>query len=127
VAGGRASSDAPAPRTSPEAPPQPPDARKEIRADGSFRDVAFDVEIDRSSWMAPRIYPSSHTDPAFVIVGGEPIQPSRRSAEWCLKGVDRCWSQKEKRIRPEELAAARGAYDVARRAYRKILEESAED
>jgi hypothetical protein len=110
-----------------ETPPQPPDARKAIHADGSFQDVAFDVEMDRSSWVALRIYSSSHTDPVFVIVGGEPIRASRRPAEWCLEGVDRCWSQKEQRTRPEELAAAREAYDVARRAYRMILEESAED
>jgi hypothetical protein len=104
-----------------------PVARKEIAADGSFRDVAFDVPIERSSWVALRIYPSSHTNPVFVTVGGRPIRASRKSAEWCLKSVDQCWSQKEKRTRPAELPAARAAYDAARQAYEKILKESAED
>src|SRR5262249_47494893 len=104
-----------------------PVARKEIAADGSFRDVAFDVPIERSSWVALRVYPSSHTNPVFVTVGGKPIRASRKSAEWCLKSVDQCWWQKENRTRPAELPAARAAYDAARQAYEKILKESAED
>ena len=104
-----------------------PVARKEIAADGSFQDVAFDVKIDKSSWVALRIYPSSHTNPVFVLVGGKPIRASRKSAEWCLKSVDQCWSQKEKKMRPADLPAAQAAYDVARKAYAKILEESAVD
>jgi hypothetical protein len=104
-----------------------PVARKEIAADGSFQDVAFDVKIDKSSWVALRIYPSSHTNPVFVLVGGKPIRASRKSAEWCLKSVDQCWSQKEKRMRPADLPAAQAAYDVARKAYAKIVEESAVD
>jgi hypothetical protein len=44
-----------------------------------------------------------------------------------LKSVDQCWSQKESKIRPEELPVARAAYDVARKAYEKILGESAAD
>jgi hypothetical protein len=71
-----------------------------------------------------RIYPSSHTNPVFVVVGGKPIRASKRSAEWCLKGVDQCWSQKERAIRPAEQEAAKAAYDVAREAYRKVLAES---
>jgi len=95
-----------------------------IPADGTFRDLTFDVKLDRSSWVAVRIYPSSHTNPVFVLVGGKPIRASKRSAEWCLKGVDQCWSQKERAIRPAEQEAAKAAYDVAREAYRKVLAES---
>ncbi len=104
-----------------------PVARKEIAADGSFQDIAFDVKIDKSSWVALRVYPSSHTNPVFVLVGGQPIRASRKSAEWCRKSVDQCWSQKEKKMRPEDLPAAQAAYDVARKAYDKILSESAAD
>ena len=104
-----------------------PVARQEIAADGSFRNVTFDVPIDRSSWVALRIYPSSHTNPVFVLVGSQPIRASRKSAEWCLKSVDQCWSQKESKMRPEELPTARAAYDMARKAYEKILGESAAD
>ena len=60
----------------------------------------------------------------FVTVAGKPIRASKRSAEWCLKAVDQCWSQKERAIRPAEKDAARQAYDVARQAYRKVLAES---
>jgi hypothetical protein len=104
-----------------------PVARREIEADGEFRDVSFDVKIDRSSWVALRVYPSSHTNPIFVIVDGKPVRPSKKSAEWCLKAVDQCWSRKEKATRDSERAAAKAAYDTAREAYRKIREESAED
>jgi hypothetical protein len=101
-----------------------PVARRELTADGAFQDVAFDVKIDRSSWVALRVYPSSHTNPIFVLVGGKPIRASKKSAEWCRKSIDQCWSQKEPRIRPTDLEAARAAYDVARRAYDRIESES---
>jgi len=101
-----------------------PVARQAVAADGTFRELSFDVPVDRSSWVALRVYPSSHTNPVFVLVGGKPVRSSRRSAEWCLAGVDRCWSQKEKAIRPDEREAARAAYEVAREAYRKVLAES---
>jgi hypothetical protein len=104
-----------------------PVARQEIEADGSFRDVRFSVPIKNSSWVALRVYPSSHTNPIFVIVGGKPIRASKKSAEWCLKAVDQCWWQKEPKYRESERAAASQAYDVAREAYRKILAESEQD
>jgi hypothetical protein len=104
-----------------------PVAHQAIVADGQMRDVAFDVKIDRSSWVAVRILPSSHTNPIFVLVDNKPIRASRRSADWCLKGVDQCWSQKERFIKrspqPGELEEAKAAYDHAREAYRKILAE----
>jgi len=100
-----------------------PVARQEIVADGSQRDVAFDVKIDRSSWVALRILPSSHTNPVFVLMDGKPIRASRRSARWCLQGVDQCWSQKQRFIAPAEMDDAKAAYDHARQAYRRILDE----
>jgi hypothetical protein len=104
-----------------------PVARQEIEADGVLRDVEFDVPIERSSWVALRIYPSSHTNPIWVVVDGKPVRASKRSAEWCLKGVDQCWSQKVKNTRPSEEEAARVAYDRAREAYRAILAEALQD
>lgn len=101
-----------------------PVARQSLLADGQTRDVAFDVKIARSSWVALRILPSSHTNPVFVLVGGQPIRASRRSAEWCLKGVDQCWSQKQRFINPSEMEDAKAAYEHAREAYRRILNES---
>jgi hypothetical protein len=102
-------------------------AKKEIEADGQIRDVSFDVPVEKSSWVALRILPSSHTNPIFVLVDGKPIRASRRSADWCLKGVDQCWSQKERFIKPNEMAAAKAAYEHARVTYRRLLQECAAD
>ncbi|MCI0525329.1 MAG: CehA/McbA family metallohydrolase, partial [Acidobacteria bacterium] len=98
--------------------------KKKIVADGVIREVAFDARIERSSWVALRIAYSSHTNPIFVIVGDKPIRASRRSAEWCLKAVDQCWSQKSRRISEKERDEATKAYEHARQTYRRILAES---
>ena len=99
-------------------------ARKNVLADGQVRDVAFDVAIEKSSWVAMRILPSAHTNPIFVLVGGKPVRASRRSAEWCLAAVSQCWTQKAPRISVAELGAARQAYDRAREVYKRLLSES---
>src|SRR5205085_2247183 len=104
-----------------------PVATKEIVADGSEQAVSFDIPIQKSSWIALRIFPSSHTNPVFVVVNDKPIRASQRSAEWCLKAIDKCWQQKQPRIRAgAERDEARKAYDTARAAYRAILAESVE-
>jgi hypothetical protein len=77
--------------------------------------------------VAVRIFPSSHTNPVFVEVDGKPIRASKKSAEWCLKGIDQCWSKKEPATRDSEKAAAAAAYEQAREAYRKILAETTAD
>ena len=97
-------------------------AKQEIEADGKMRPVSFDARIDRSAWVALRILPSSHTNPVFVLVGGKPIR-SRKDADWCLRAVDQCWSQKEPRIRLEERGEAQRAYDLARQAYRSRMND----
>src|SRR5262249_7498884 len=101
-----------------------PVAKKNIRADGSRHDVAFDVPVERSSWVALRILPSSHTNPLFITVGGKSIRASRQSAEWCLKAVDQSWSQKSPKISKKERPEAEKAYERARQVYRQILTES---
>ncbi len=73
--------------------------------------------------MALRIYPSSHTNPVFVIVDGKPIH-ERKSAEWCLRAVNQCWKMKQGNIRVAEQAAAETAYDKARMVYDKIIKEA---
>lgn len=100
-----------------------PVAQKNIVADGKLQDISFDTEIAHSSWVAMRILPSSHTNPIFVLVGGKSIRASRRSAEWCLKGVDQCWSQKQRFIKANEMDDAKAAYAHARDVYKKILGE----
>lgn len=100
-----------------------PVAQTNIVADGQLNDVALEAKVERSSWMALRILPSSHSNPFFVLVDGKPIRASRRSADWCLKGVDQCWSQKERTYKAAEMEAAKAAYAHARETYRKILAE----
>jgi hypothetical protein len=101
-----------------------PVARREIEADGSWHDVTFTHRIDRSSWAALRIYPSSHSNPIFVLVGDQPIRSSRRSAEWLRASVDQAWEMKSPRIREAELPAAAAAYEHARRVYDRIAAEA---
>ena len=100
-----------------------PVARRNIVADGREQKIAFDVDIARSSWVALRILPSSHTNPIFVLVGEKPIRASRRSIQWCLQGVDQCWSQKERFINAAEMDEAKRGYEHARQTYRRRLEE----
>ncbi len=101
--------------------------RREIEADGKVNDLTFDYVLPRSSWVAVRIFPSSHTNPVFVECDGKPIRASKRSAQWCLDAVDVCWNQKVKQTRAEEKEAAVAAYDVARKAYAAALAEAFDD
>ena len=98
-----------------------------MTADGSLREVAFDIPIERSSWITLRILGSAHTNPIFVSVGEHPIRASKKSVEWCIKAVDQCWSQKERFIKADELEGAKKDYAHAREVYQKILSESQAD
>ena len=100
-----------------------PIERQEIEADGSLQDLHFAVSVEQSSWLALRILPSSHTNPISVLVDGKSIRASRRSAAWCRAGVDVCWDQKSKRIRPQEMAQAAAAYGHARDVYDRVVTE----
>ncbi len=101
-----------------------PVARKMVEADGQWREVSFEHPVEESSWLALRIYPSSHTNPIFVQVDGKPVRASLRSAEWCRRAVDQCWKMKSPRIRPEEREQAAAAYERARDVYDRIIRES---
>jgi hypothetical protein len=101
--------------------------KKEIVADGKPNDLTFEYTPKQSSWIAVRVFPSSHTNPIFVEVDGKPIRASKRSAQWCRDAVEVCWKQKEPQTRASEKGAARAAYDVARQAYEKIFDEAHDD
>ena len=62
-------------------------ARRHISADGVVRELAFDVAIDRSSWIALRILPSSHTNPIFVTVAGKPVARVARERRMVFEGA----------------------------------------
>jgi hypothetical protein len=104
-----------------------PVAKKEIEADGTAKNISFEVTIDKSSWVALRILPSSHTNPIFVVMDGKPIRASKKSAEWCYEAVDVCWNAKQEKIRPTEIEEARKAYDHAKVVYNQIIKESFAD
>jgi hypothetical protein len=98
--------------------------KREIDADGEIRDIEFDYQPQDSCWIALRIFASSHTNPVFVELDGAPIRASKKSAQWCLDAVDVCWQKKSPAIREgAEREAAQQAFEAARQAYRKILEE----
>ncbi|HEX5104915.1 MAG TPA: CehA/McbA family metallohydrolase, partial [Pirellulaceae bacterium] len=101
--------------------------KQEIDADGRINELTFNYTPERSSWVAIRIFPSSHTNPVFVEVDGQPIRASKKSAQWCIDAVETCWNQKVKGTRESEKAAARAAYDVARDTYKKVLAEAFDD
>ena len=92
----------------------------EIVADGEWKEVAFDYRVHESSWVALRIFPSSHSNPVFVNVDDKPIHVLK-SVEWCRAVVDQCWKMKKENIRPAERPAAKDAYDDARQVYDRIL------
>lgn len=101
-----------------------PVSKREIPGDGQVQPMRFTVKVERSSWIAVRSGLSAHTNPIFVVVGGKPIRVSRQSADWCLRGVEECWKQKQPSYHRDEQEQARRDYDHAREVYRRIAAES---
>jgi len=97
----------------------------EVMADAVWKEVHFEHRISRSSWVALRIYPSSHTNPIFIHVDGKPIL-EEKSVEWCRAAVDQCWQMKQGNIRSDERQAAEAAYDQARKFYDGLKEKGSE-
>jgi hypothetical protein len=94
----------------------------EITANGEVSDIKFNYKINKSGWVALRIFPSSHSNPVFVTVDNKPVI-EKKSAEWCLATLNQCWKMKEPNIRRvEEKKAAEEAYEKARNVYRKIID-----
>lgn len=94
--------------------------RTEMEADGVMREVKFTTRIERSSWVAVRVLPSSHTNPIWVTVGEDPVR-EKKSIEWCLKAVDICEQQKTGRVKLSERGEMARAYEYARQQYRERL------
>lgn len=97
---------------------------KMIDINTGLQDLEFDLDIQQSSWVALRIFPSSHTNPIWVMVDDKPVRASRKSIEWLLKGVDQCWESKEQFYNEDEMEDAITAYEHARKTYQKILIET---
>jgi hypothetical protein len=94
--------------------------QKVIRADGEWNSLTFQYKLDRSSWVAVRIYQSAHTNPIFILADKKPIVEPK-SVAWCREAVDQCWKMKSVKIRPAEIAEAKAAYDHARAIYDALI------
>ncbi|WLD10684.1 CehA/McbA family metallohydrolase [Planctellipticum variicoloris] len=101
-------------------------ARKswEVPADGRSHDLAFELPIDGSCWVALRSFPQLHTNPVTVLVKDEPVRASRRSAQWCAEMTEVLWQNRERAIAPAEREAAREAFERTIRRFRGLAEES---
>ena len=100
---------------------------REVPADDQPHDVAFTVDIARSSWVGVRQFPQLHTNPVNVIVAGQPIRASRQSARWCAACIEQLWRVREKNIAPAERDETRNAPSKsAKEIYRRIAAEAPE-
>ncbi|MBA4067593.1 MAG: hypothetical protein C0501_28590 [Isosphaera sp.] len=98
-------------------------ASKDVPADDKAHDLAFDVKVDASSWVALRHYPQLHTNPVNVLVGGKPIRASRESAKWCVGVIEQLWKVRGPGIKADERGEAEKTFGKALEMYRKIVGE----
>ncbi len=100
-----------------------PTERRDVTNDGREEDVEFDIEITKSGWVALRIFPSSHTNPIFILVEDKPIR-SKASAQWFRNSVDQLWLHKQRTYAEAEQSEAKAAYDHARKYYDGLIAEA---
>lgn len=99
-------------------------ATQTVDADDRPHDVSFEVQIEGSSWVALRQYPQLHTNPVIVLVGGQPIRASRRSALWCAATIEQLWRVRGQGIAKAERDEAERTFKKAIGQYRKIAAEA---
>jgi len=97
--------------------------RKTITADGQWNELSFTRRIEKSSWIALRVFPCAHTNPVFVTVDGKPII-DHQSARWARRAVDQCWKMKKGQISEREQQDAMDAFDRARAVYDQLMNMS---
>jgi hypothetical protein len=101
-------------------------ASQEVPADGKVHEVSFPVRIERSSWVALRHFPQLHTNPVNVLVAGQPIRASRKSALWCLGCIEQLWRVRRQAIAEAERQAAQETFLTAIECYRRLAAEAPE-
>ena len=106
-------------------------ASKDVPADDKEHDIAFEVPIAKSSWVALRHFPQMHTNAVPVLVGGKPIRASRASAKWCVGVIEKLWEVRGQagpgpRISADERPEAEKTFQKALEMYRKIAAEAEE-
>jgi hypothetical protein len=102
-------------------------ASKDVPADDKPHDVSFEVQVDKSSWVALRNYPQMHTNPVNVIVAGKPIRASKASAQWCGGVIEQLWRVRGPGIKEDERAEAEKTFQKALEIYKKIAHECADE
>jgi hypothetical protein len=103
-----------------------PVASAEVPADDQAHELRFKVKIDRSSWVALRHFPQMHTNPVNVLVGGQAIRASRKSALWCVACIEQLWRARSQAIAKAERPEAERTFQQAIERYRKIAAEAPE-
>lgn len=99
-------------------------ASKNVPADGNAHDVAFEVTVEQSSWLALRTFPQLHTNPIDILVANAPIRVSRSSARWCEETIHQLWRVRQMNIAAIERKAAEQTFDVAINEFRRRGKES---
>lgn len=102
-------------------------AARSLRADGAVHEVTFKHSFKESGWAAIRVFPHAHTNPIYVVVDDKPVRGSVDSARWCLAGVEQCWKSKQRTYAEDEQAAAKAAYDHARKVYQELIAEATDE
>jgi hypothetical protein len=95
-----------------------------VECDGQMRQFEFNLDIQKSSWIAIRVFPHLHTNPIEVIVADKPIRASSDSARWCIATIEQLWSQREKNIAPLERDEAKRTFAAAIEIYRSRAKEA---
>ncbi len=99
-------------------------ASQKVAADGQVHDLAFDLPIVQSSWIAVRQFPQLHTNPVYVMVGEQPLRADRNSALWCAESVRLLWHNRRRFIAEQELTEAKIAYQAALTNYLRIAQDA---
>ena len=102
-------------------------ASKELPADGQAHEIRFEIQLERSSWVALRQFPQLHTNPVDVLVGGKAIRASKASALWCLETIEQLWRARSPQIAEAERGEARRTFDEASQTFRRIAAEAPRD
>ncbi len=100
-------------------------ASRVVPADDREHDLTFDLKLDRSAWVALRQFPQLHTNPVNVLVAGQPIRASRKSALWCIGTIEQLWRVRNGVIAAHERDEAERTFQAALKRYQKIAAECA--
>lgn len=96
-------------------------ATKPVPADGSPQSIALDIPVAKSSWVALRLMGAGHSNPVFVMVDNQPIQPSRSSVEWSQRALQQAYETQSVKWTEAEAAEASAAFRYAFARYDSIL------